>query len=809
MGEIWLARDLTLERSVVVKVLRAELTQDSTRVTRFRQEARAASALNHPNVCTIHALGETAEGEQFIAMEHVDGDTLRQRLATSQMAIRSALDIAIQIASALATAHAAGVVHRDLKPENVMMRRDGLVKVVDFGLAKLVADPPQRGDATLTGFNTQAGVILGTVAYMSPEQARGQEVDARTDIWTLGVILFEMITGRHPFAAASSSEVVAAILDREPPPLARFEPDAGMELQRIVGRALRKDREQRYQTMKDLLLDLQALRDARTHGTSSDGWVSDAGTSGSDAGVEQTPPRSTATTFGVSLARPVHAALVAGILLLLAMGGWWVLSKRPATDVTPSVVVLPFSMIGGGDGYLSDGITEAVTTALGKVDGLHVIASNTAFGYRSAANRDVARALGVGLVIRGVVQRADDKIRIDVSLVDAANDRTLWSDRYPGDVTDLLAMQDDISKKVATTMSERFGLRPHAKSPAVGTRNSEAYDAYLRGLWHLNGRSSVSMNVTARVEERRLAVDELERAVSRDPQFAMARAALASAYTQRFFYDATDRGFEREAMKHIDKALTIDPDLAEAYLARAQLTWTAVNEFPHEAAIDDLRRAVAINPNLAQAYIELGKVYYHIGLTDKALEAHDRAERLDPSQASRTNRGFRALVDAGRTKDVQAALEHQRDLGAWARAEALVVMSRLDETRQLLSESNYIVKVDPEYDPAAVALLALVYARQHRRADAEKAMALVLPDAENRSALSHIHHAQFYLGATLAWLGRHEEAVQWLTTAADQGYPSYPRFSTDPNLAPLRGHPGFAALVARLRANWERWLKEL
>ncbi len=814
MGEIWLARDLALERRVALKVLRGDLTQDAMRVMRFRQEARAASALNHPNVCTIHALGETADGQQFIAMEHVDGETLRQRMAGSHIPLRDALDIAVQVTSALTTAHAAGVVHRDLKPENVMLRSDGLVKVLDFGLAKLAPVRVTAADATLTVLNTDAGTVLGTVTYMSPEQARGQEVDARTDIWSLGVMLHEMITGRNPFAAPSSSEVFAAILDREPAPIARFEPDAPIEVQRIVSKTLRKNREQRYQSMKDLLLDLQALRDTPAPQTASNPVEHDATTpvvgSRTDANIARS--QSSAEYVVTRLARhKLGTALTACVLVLIAAGGWWMASRRgSALNEIPSVVVLPFSTIGSGDGYFADGITEAVTTELGRVGGLRVIASNTAFGYRNKApNREIARELGVGLAIRGSVQRAGERVRIDVSLVDTSNDTALWSDRYSRDVTDVLALQDDISRQIATTLSRRFGARPNSRSPSLATQSPEAYDAYLRGLWHLKGRSSVSPNVQARAGERRVAVQELERAVARDPNFALARAALATAYTQRFFYDATDRVFEQEASQEIEQALAIDPDLAEAYLARAQLTWTAVNGFPHEAAITDLRRAVSINPNLAQAYIELEKVYYHIGLTHKAVDANERAQRLDPSQAGSSNRAFRALVDAGRLEDVRFELERKRNLGAYARGEALVAMGKLDEALQLLSNSRITVSTDTEYDVGGLALLGFVYARVGRREDAERVIATVMPTAENRTALSHMHHAQFSIGATLAWLGRHNDAVQWLGKAAHEGYPSYPKFSTDPSLTPLKRHPGFGALLARLRKDWNRWQQTL
>jgi Tol biopolymer transport system component len=263
MGEVWLATEVRLGRKVALKLLPADLTREPSRILRFEQEARAASALSHPNVCTIHALGETADGLRYIAMEYVEGETLRSRLAATRLSIRAALDIAIQVAAALSAAHASGIVHRDIKPENVMLRPDGFVKVLDFGLAKLAPSGADMAgaDSTRLALKTEAGVVVGTAAYMSPEQARGQEVDARTDIWSLGVLLYEMVAGRSPFAASSGTEVLAAILDREPAPVARFEPEAPQELQRLVTKALRKDRSQRYQTVQDLLLDLQALRD--------------------------------------------------------------------------------------------------------------------------------------------------------------------------------------------------------------------------------------------------------------------------------------------------------------------------------------------------------------------------------------------------------------------------------------------------------------------------------------------------------------------------------------------------------------------
>jgi eukaryotic-like serine/threonine-protein kinase len=814
MGEIWLARDLKLERMVALKVLRADLTQDATRLTRFRQEARAASSLNHPNVCTIHALGETPDGQQFIAMEHVAGDTLRQRLAGSRIPLGEALDIAVQVASALNTAHAAGVVHRDLKPENVMLRPDGLVKVVDFGLAKLAPVQVAAADATLSAARTDAGIVVGTVRYMSPEQTRGQDVDARTDIWSVGVMLYEMIAGRHPFAGQSSSEVLAAILDREPVPIARFEPDAPRELQRIVSKTLRKDREQRYQVMKDLLLDLQALRSELATQIESNpveheptqsnvASLSDANTARSQSSAEYVVSQLARHKLG--------AALTACALLLIGGGGWWTVSRRGfAPHANPSVAVLPFSTIGSGDGYFADGITEAVTTELGKVGGLRVIASNTAFGYRDkTAFREIARELGVGLVVRGSVQRAGGTVRIDVSLVDTHDDTALWSERYSREVTDVLTVQDDISRQIATTLSRTYGAAPTAKPPSLATRNPEAYDAYLRGVWHLKGRSSPRSSGESSGTRRLAAIKELEQAVAHDPNFALARAALASAYTQRFFYDATDPAFEQEAFLEIQRALAINPDQAEAYLARAQLTWNLRNRFPHEQAITDLRRALSINPNLAEAYVELGKVYYHIGLTDRAVDANEQAQRLDPSEAVSRDRRLRALIDAARLEEVRLELDRIDNPAPYSNADALVAMGQFQAALQILSRSRSVQISDPESDAGAIALLGVVYARLGRREDAERMLAAAIPAAENPTALSHMHHAQFQIGATLGLLGRYDEAVRWLTKAADEGYPSYPRFSRDQSLAPLKGRAGFEALLARLRRDWDRWVREL
>jgi eukaryotic-like serine/threonine-protein kinase len=340
MGEVWLATELRLGRKVALKLLPADLTRDPIRIQRFEQEARAASALNHPNVCTIHALDQTSDGQHYIAMEYVEGDTLRQRLATSRLSVREALDIAIQVAAALSVAHTAGIIHRDIKPENVMLRADGVVKVLDFGLAKLAPVAPEGADTTQMLVQTDAGTVVGTAAYMSPEQARGQQVDARTDIWSLGVMLYEMIAGRSPFSAPSASDVLAAILQNEPAPVARFDPDAPAEVQRILTKTLRKDRSQRYQSVQDLLLDLQALREElQSHARSGSAPVTAITT-------EPAPSSSVAVVVPSRWRRHVWLAVAAAVLVLATgLGVWtWRAARGAETSAGPSSAAVQRSL---------------------------------------------------------------------------------------------------------------------------------------------------------------------------------------------------------------------------------------------------------------------------------------------------------------------------------------------------------------------------------------------------------------------------------------------------------------------------------
>jgi TolB-like protein/Tfp pilus assembly protein PilF len=799
MGEVYRARDNRLDRDVAIKTLAAHVTADPERRSRFAREARTLATLNHPHIGAIYGL-EEADGVTALVLELVEGPTLADRLARGPLPIADAFTIGGQIAAALGAAHEKGIVHRDLKPANIVLQGsanasgvpsgDVRAKVLDFGLAKTMAvgldgDLTQRPAGSLDG--TAEGLILGTPAYMSPEQTRGHAVDKRADIWAFGCVLYEMLTGRRAFEGDTISDTFVSILEREPD-WAALPADTPASIHTLLQRCLRKDPQKRLHDITDARLEIDERDSASTRST---------------PGVQ------------VPVRRRFFAGTIAAVLLAVIVGAaWWWLSpaaggRPPPQGDVPSLAVLPFATIGAGEQYFADGVTEAVTTELGRVSGLRVIASNSTFNFRGKeSTRDIGLKLGVGLIVQGSVQRAAGNVALDVRLVDTRDDTALWSDRFSRELTNVLAVQEDIASQIAGAIAKRFGSTITARSPARATTNPDAYDAYLRGVWHLKGRASAMTRGTRLTA----AIEELERAVSMDRDFALARAALASAYTQRFFYETTDPAFEQKAFVQIERALAIKPDLAEAYLARAQLTWNLRNRFPHKAAVDDLRRALSINPNLADAYVELGKIYYHVGLTDKAVEANAQAQRLDPAEKAAAARGWRSLTDAGRLPEILNEIERsgtQYGSAVYTRADALLAVKRPQESLRLLIPATLAEGVDLETDLGAKALLGAVYATLGRWEDAERTIAAVAPRAENPMGLSHMHHAQFHIGSTLALLGRPDDAVRWLAKAVEEGYPSYPRFSTDESLASLKGHAAFDALLERLRKDWDRWQKTL
>jgi eukaryotic-like serine/threonine-protein kinase len=791
MGEVYRAWDARLGREVAIKVLPDSVKSDPAAVARFEREARAVALLSHPNIVTIHDVGREGD-EVYAVMELLEGQTLRERLRRGPLPPAMALNYATQVAEGMAAAHSRGIIHRDLKPENVFVTRDGRVKILDFGLARALDLAPHAAvesaigteEQTAQPWQTRSGVILGTLGYMPPEQLSGEHVDHRADIFSFGCVLYEMLAGARPFHGDSAPEMIAAILTAQPPSLDRYS-GVHPSLARTVGHCLEKEADDRFQNMRDVLF---ALREQVT--ISGEREVS----------LPSRPPQPIRRSYRY----PAIAA--AGLLgLVLIAGALWLNGSRTPARTTsgggaPSIrvlAVLPFASLSSNaeQEYLADGITEALITDLSRVGGLTVIARNTAFQYKGKTVdvREVGRELAVTHVLTGSVQQTGDRVRLNAQLVDTQSGTNVWSERLDRQSSDVFALQDDVASQIASA------LRPNIAATATPrhTPDHQAYDLYMRGLFHFRKQSR---------ENREQAIDLITRSVARDPRFAPARAILGSAYTQKAFYDDSDRRWLAMAEEQIDAALALDPNLAEAYVARAQLIWNLQNGFPHEQALQALRRAVELNPSLAEAHDELGKVYYHIGLLDKALLALRETVRLDPAAVAPLRRITTVLFDAGRCKELEAEIErftdaHERQI---ARASAEYCHGRYADAVALLQ----VIPPRPERAVEHQAQLARFLARAGRVAEARRMIDQTAPAAANPKRLSHIHHAQLSLASAEAVLNNHQQAIRWLQQCVREGYPAYPVLVNNPDLRALRGQPEFELLIRELGEQHQRWSRQ-
>src|SRR6476620_11072974 len=522
MGEVYLARDERLGRKVALKLLPERLTADETQLSRFKTEARSASALNHPNILTVYEIG--AEGNrQFIATEFIEGMTLRASLTCGRMNMRAALEIAVQVASALAAAHEAGVVHRDIKPENIMLRPDGYAKVLDFGIAKLTEQTPGSGHyevGTTAVLQTRPGLVLGTGYYMSPEQARGQTVDARSDIWSLGVVLYEMVGGSPPFRGETPSDCIASILTTEPPPLSGVLPDVSLKLESILQKALRKNSDERYQTIKEMLTDLRNLKgELETEGSSP-----------------QTKVRVESIVSKIKLHKRRVLLTLAGILAAAAFAySFYFVAPAPSPN-EKSIAVLPFENLSEekSNAYFVDGIQDEILTRLSKIADLKVISRTSTQRYKNTSQNlsEIANQLGVANLLEGSVQKTNDQVRVNVQLIRAANDSHLWAETFDRKLTDIFSVESEVARAIADQLRAHLTGQEEQVIAARPTDNPEAYDANLRGL-AFQARTAFDEDALQK------AIDSYQRAVQLDPNIAFAWAQLSRAHT-RFYLHGTD-----------------------------------------------------------------------------------------------------------------------------------------------------------------------------------------------------------------------------------------------------------------------------
>jgi eukaryotic-like serine/threonine-protein kinase len=633
MGEVYLAEDTRLRRKIALKVLPENIAGDKERLRRFEQEAFAASALNHPNILTIHEFG--ADGDaHFLATEFIEGETLREKLNRDELTLKKSVEIAEQIAFALSAAHAAGIVHRDIKPENVMLRSDGIVKVLDFGLAKLTENKAVNPDSeaeTRALVQTNPGVVMGTVAYMSPEQARGKDTDARTDIFSLGVVLYEMLTKKMPFGGETISDVIASILKTEPPPPGKFNQETPAELERIVCKSLAKDREERYQTAKDLLVDLRRLRKqleltAEIERTQPPDKLTDTQQENATQTLTAQPTSSAEYVFR-EVRRHKLGFVVGSLILLLAVGGlgfWYFVNRSANTKQIESIAVLPFvNETGNVDAeYLSDGMTETLINSLSQLPYLSVKARSSVFRYKGkeAEPVQIGNELNVQAVLNGrVVQRGQDLI-LYLSLVDARTGNQIWGEQYNRRQADLIQLQTEVARDVSGKLKTKLSGADEQRLAKNYTQNAEAYQLYLRGRFYWNKRT---------VKDIRKSIEYFQQAVALDPNYTLAYAGLADAHTVLPTYGgASSREVMPKAREAALKALSLDDQLAESHISLGLI----LNYYDYDfaGAEREFRRAIELDPNSAAAHQFYGNLHIHLGRFKEAYSELERALELEP-----------------------------------------------------------------------------------------------------------------------------------------------------------------------------------
>ena len=799
MGEVYLALDTKLGRKVALKILPADLASNQDRMRRFTQEAKAASALNHPNILTIYEIDETDSGD-FIATEFIDGKTLRDRMRREPLKLSDVLEVAAQIASALSAAHDAGIVHRDIKPENIMVRRDGLVKVLDFGLAKLTERlPPESVDTEApTSVKTDPGTVVGTAVYMSPEQARGVEVDARTDIFSLGVVIYEMVSGRLPFDGSTSSEVVASILgEKEPQLLARYSREVPTELERIASKALRKNREERYQTIKDLLLDLKSLKQEleferkleRSLAPKSAKVVdtSEALTGTALASTARTTVPKPTLTRSLFAKRNIAIGAVASLIIASVAGAYFYFN-RPASSQINSIAVLPFVNASGNTDleYLSDGMTESLINNLSQLPGLSVKARSSVFHYKGqeVEPQQVASQLSVEAILNGRVVQRGDELALYLSLVDGRSGNQLWGEQYNRKMTDLVALQNEIARDVSRKLRARLSGADERHFKNSQTENSDAYQLYLLGRYHLNRLTD---------EGFRKGLDYFQKAIEKDANYALAYAGLADAYARLSGYNSIspNEGFPK-ARTAASKALELDDQLAEARVILGLVKY--LYDWDWAGAEKEFKRAIEINPSNADAHQTYG--YYLSGMQrfDEALAEMKRARELDPLSIEKIVAMGDVLYQQHQydqaIEQYRKALEMDPNSGIahWAIGNVYVQKGMYDEAIAEYQKSIPLSGDSPD-EPAS---LAYAYALSGRRQEALQ----IIDDLKQRSKRGYI--SPTIIAFIYAGLGENDQAFEWLDKAYDGRDFILVLLKVEPLFDRLRSDPRFADLSRRV-----------
>ncbi len=785
MGEVWLAEDAQLNRKVALKLLPDRFADVPEHSRRFEIEAKAASATNHPNIVTIHEIGES-DGTWYIAQEYVEGETLRSRISQGPITLLEALDIAYQIANALAAAHAAGVLHRDIKPENVMLRHDGFVKVLDFGLARIQpveTDSDSFFEAKTISKNTAPGVILGTVSYMSPEQTRGEKLDARSDQWSLGVVLYEMLTGCRPFPGNSMPEVFAAILERQPAPLTESLTNLPAQLKQILDKLLAKNREQRYSSSAEFAAELKQIQrrlELDAERDSGAAWQSgqDNSSASSEAGLFQRVPK-----------HKVRSAIIALIFLALLSSAAYLFMRAPAGNgAIDSIAVLPFQNLSGNKDltYLSDGLSQSLIDRLSELPQLKVISRNSSFKFREA-NVDlhsVAAQLGVRAILTGSVTQVGEELVIRFDLTDATDDRQIAGADYRRKLGNIVGVQHEIAQAASEKLRLKLTDSQSQRFEKNGTENSEAYRYYLNGLVELNGPQDV----------RGKALEYFEQAVLLDPDFAAAHAEIGWIYLARANGSGNPRELMPRAKETIERALAIDPNLAKTHVL---LAMTKEYEFDWTGAEREYLRAIDLSPNLDFARNNYAFFLSVIGRQDDALLALEQQRVRDPinQRLALLQKGMilaqaRKFDEALRTLQEAQAVEPTNEVPPFFLGYVYAGKGLYNEAAGYLRKSVALLGGEKKYSQPLV-YLAATYAQMPENRN------------ESRALLTRIEAMSGYnspalLAAVYSALGNNDKAMELLEQAYINRDLLLRYVGTGYEYDGLRADPRFKAMLKRL-----------